>query len=77
MGLEVPQENSCSSPFRVQGPEKGRGLPEVTQSGGTGTGPGPLGNQTVVLRLCQELCCFLFLVICDKLVSLEEWKEEA
>lgn len=54
-----------------------RGLLEATQSGGTGTEPGPLGNQTVVLGLCQELCCFLFLVIRDELVSLEEWKEEA
>lgn len=77
MGLEVPQENSCCSPFRVRGPEMARGLLEATQSGGTGTEPGPLGNQTVVLGLCQELCCFLFLVIRDELVSLEEWKEEA
>lgn len=30
----------------------------------------------MVLGLCQELCRFLFWVICDELVSLEEEEEE-
>lgn len=70
MGLEVPQEKAVPVPSE-RGSERAGGLLQVTQSGGTGTGPGSLGSQAVVLGRCRELC-FLFLVICDELVSLEE-----